>query len=81
MPKAKWSLQPGNAIAFDFRVLHGARGNHTNRRRRALSLRFVGDNADYCPRKGQTSTPFLGHNMILGQKLRRNWFPVIWENG
>ena len=80
MPIAEWSLQVGDAIAFDFRVLHGARGNYTNRRRRALSLRFVGDDAVYCPRPGQTSPPFPGHNMIPGQKLRRDWFPIIWQN-
>ena len=80
MPIAEWSLQPGDAIAFDFRVLRGARGNHTSRRRRVLSLRFVGDDAVYCPRSGQTSPPFTGHNMIPGQKLRRDWFPVIWQN-
>ena len=77
MPIADWSLQPGDAIAFDFHVLHGARGNHTKRSRRALSLRFVGEDAVYCPCPGQTSPPFTGHNMIPGQKLRRGWFPII----
>ena len=23
----EWTMQPGDAVAFDFRVLHGARGN------------------------------------------------------
>ena len=69
---------PGDAVAFDFRILHGARGNHTDRRRRALSLRFVGDDAVYVERPGRTSPPFPGHNMKPGQKLRTDWFPVIW---
>ena len=77
---AEWALEPGDAIAFDFRVLHGARGNHTSKRRRALSLRFVGDDAVYCARPGQTSPPFPGHNMVPGQKLRTDWFPVIWPH-
>ena len=39
MDVAEWALAPGDAVAFDFRILHGARGNHTDvRRRRALSL-------------------------------------------
>ena len=80
MPIAEWSLQPGDTIAFNFRVLHGARGNHTKRRRRALSLRFVGDDAVYSPRPGRTSPPFPGHNMVPGQKLRKDWFPIIWPN-
>jgi len=78
MPIAEWPLQPGDAVAFDFRILHGARGNHTERRRRALSLRFVGDDAVYCVRPGRTSPPFPGHDMQPGQKLREDWFPIIW---
>jgi len=35
MPIAEWSLKRVDAIAFDFRVLHGARENHANKRRRA----------------------------------------------
>ena len=38
-------MQPGDAVAFHYRTLHGARGNFTDRRRRAFSLRFVGDDA------------------------------------
>lgn len=78
MDVAEWALSPGDAVAFDFRILHGARGNHTDRRRRALSLRFVGDDAVYVERPGRTSPPFPGHNMKPGQKLRTDWFPVIW---
>jgi len=78
MDVVEWPLQPGDAVAFDFRILHGARGNHTERRRRALSLRFVGDDAVYCVRPGRTSPPFPGHDMQPGQKLREDWFPIIW---
>jgi len=79
MPIAEWPLSPGDAIAFNFRVLHGTRGNHTNKRRRALSLRFIGDDAVYCTRPGRTSPPFPDHNMVPGQKLREDWFPIIWK--
>lgn len=79
MPIAEWPLVPGDAVAFDFRILHGARGNQTTRRRRALSLRFVGDDAVYCERPGPTSPPFPDHNMSQGQKLRKDWFPVIFS--
>jgi ectoine hydroxylase-related dioxygenase (phytanoyl-CoA dioxygenase family) len=47
-------------------------------RRRAFSLRLVGDDARYCQRPGPTSPPFPGHDMVAGQKLRTDWFPVIW---
>lgn len=77
----EWALEPGDAVAFHFRILHGARGNETPRRRRAFSLRMVGDDARYVDRPGPTSPPFPGHGMTAGQRLREDWFPVIWRRG
>ncbi|MEP4196624.1 MAG: phytanoyl-CoA dioxygenase family protein [Aliishimia sp.] len=73
----EWPMMPGDAIAFNFRTLHGARGNHTNARRRAFSLRLVGDDARYVERPGPTSPPFPGHDMEAGEQLREDWFPVL----
>lgn len=78
MDVLEWPMAPGDAVAFDFRCLHGARGNTTDRRRRAFSLRLVGDDARYVTRPGRTSPPFPGHGMEPGQRLREDWFPVIW---
>jgi ectoine hydroxylase-related dioxygenase (phytanoyl-CoA dioxygenase family) len=77
MPVREWSLAPGDAVAFHFDTLHGARGNETGDRRRAFSLRLVGDDARYTTRPGRTSPPFPGHNMADGQRLREDWFPVL----
>jgi len=74
----EWPMQPGDAIAFHYKTVHGARGNMSARRRRAFSMRWVGDDAHYVPRPGRTSPPFPGHNMTDGQRLREDWFPVIW---
>jgi len=74
----EWQMEPGDAVAFDFRTLHGARGNLTAARRRAFSLRLVGDDARYVTRPGRTSPPFPGHEMEDGQKLREDWFPQIY---
>ncbi len=74
----EWPMQPGDAVLFDFRTVHGARGNFSPNRRRALSMRWVGDDARYITRPGRTSPPFPGHDMTEGQKLREDWFPVIW---
>lgn len=79
MDVREWSLAPGDAVAFHFAVLHGARGNETDRRRRAFSLRMVGDDARYVTRPGPTSPPFPGHGMQDGQRLRDDWFPVIYK--
>lgn len=73
----EWQMQPGDAVAFDFCTLHGARGNTSNSRRRAFSLRLVGDDARYVTRPGPTSPPFPGHDMQEGQRLREDWFPIL----
>ena len=73
----EWEMEPGDAVAFNFRTLHGARGNTTVNRRRAFSLRLVGEDARYVERPGPTSPPFPGHGMRAGERLREDWFPVL----
>lgn len=77
MQVLEWALEPGDAVAFDFLTLHGARGNTTDRRRRAFSLRLLGDDARYVERPGRTSPPYPGHDMQPGQRLRQDWFPML----
>jgi len=73
----EWAMEPGDAVIFDFRTVHGARGNLSSGRRRVLSLRWVGDDARYAERPGRTSPPYPGHAMTAGQRLREDWFPII----
>lgn len=75
----EWTMEPGDAVAFNFMTLHGARGNETTNRRRAFSLRLIGDDARYVSRPGPTSPPFPGHDMQDGQRLREDWFPILLE--
>jgi ectoine hydroxylase-related dioxygenase (phytanoyl-CoA dioxygenase family) len=75
----EWEMEPGDAVAFNYRTLHGARGNTADQRRRAFSLRLVGDDARYVERPGPTSPPFPGHDMQPGQRLREDWFPVLLQ--
>ena len=77
MKVVEFEMEPGDAVAFNYRTLHGARGNQSDSRRRAFSLRLVGDDARYVERPGRTSPPFPGHDMTPGQCLREDWFPVL----
>lgn len=79
MRVVEWEMQPGDAVAFNYKVLHGTRGNVLIRRRRAFALRLLGDDARYVERAGPTSPPFPGHDMEPGQRLREDWFPVIFS--
>jgi ectoine hydroxylase-related dioxygenase (phytanoyl-CoA dioxygenase family) len=75
----EWTMEPGDAVAFNYGILHGARGSQSTARRRAFSLRLLGDDATYTQRPGPTSPPFPGHEMAQGQKLRTDWFPMLIE--
>ena len=77
MDVREFEMEPGDAVAFHYGVLHGARGNESTTRRRAFSLRLLGDDARYVERQGRTSPPFPGHDMIAGQVLREDWFPFL----
>ncbi len=79
MKIVEFEMEPGDAVAFNYRTLHGARGNTSESRRRAFSLRLVGDDARYVERPGRTSPPFPGHDMVPGQRLREDWFPVLLQ--
>ena len=75
----EWEMEPGDAVAFNYKILHGARANTSTSRRRAFSLRLVGDDARYVERPGRTSPPYPGHNMTPGQRLREDWFPILLQ--
>lgn len=79
MDVREWQMQPGDAVAFNYGILHGARGNTSSARRRAFSLRLLGDDARYTQRPGPTSPPFPDHNMEQGQRLREDWFPLLYQ--
>ena len=71
-------MAPGDVVAFTYGILHGARGNDSPTRRRAFSLRLVGDDARYTTRPGRTSPPFPDHGMTQGDRLRQDWFPTLY---
>ena len=76
-----FDLEPGDAVAFDFHTLHNAPPNHAATRRRAVSLRYVGEDARYLDRPHAVSPPFpdLGLRAEPGEPLPEDWFPVVWE--
>ena len=72
-------LKLGDAILFNFKTVHGAPGNNTKNQRRAFSMRFIGDDVRYIDRESETSPPFAGINLKVGDTLRTDWFPVVWS--
>ena len=78
---AGWDMEPGDAIAFDFRTVHGAPGNPSARSRRVFSARWVGDDAVYAERAGKGSPPFSGLAMRDGDPFDAPIFPVVHAAG
>ena len=70
----------GDAILFNFKVLHSSSGNETNTSRRAFSMRFIGDDVKYLGRGGETSPPFKGIGLKDGEVMRKDWFPIVWTS-
>lgn len=75
-----WDLQPGDAIAFNFMTVHGAPGNRqSGNSRRVVSFRWLGDEAVYVDRGGETSPPYrhLAEQLSAGDPLPEKEFPFI----
>ncbi len=73
-----WELEPGDCVYFHMLTLHAAGG--ATRRRRALSVRFLGDDATHAPRRWKTSPDFPElAGLPPGAPMEHPLFPVLWE--
>lgn len=75
-----WEMQPGDAVAFSFGTLHGAPANSSDQRRRVISVRWVGDDARFIQRPGNTSPAFPDLNYEDGAPFGGQQFPVIYSS-
>ena len=72
-----WELEPGDVVYFHMLTLHAAGG--ATRRRRALSIRFLGDDAIHAPRPWKTSPDFPElADLPAGAPMKHAIFPVLW---
>ena len=74
-----WALKPGDAVAFNYKTLHGAPANNSaSTGRRAFSLRLLGDDIRFARREGVvTSPPFRGVELKHGAVMDAPEFPLI----
>ena len=74
-----WDLKPGDAVAFNYKTLHGAPANNSaSTGRRAFSLRLLGDDVRFARREGVvTSPPFRGVTLQHGAVMDAPEFPMI----
>ena len=73
-----WAMEPGDVVAFNFKTIHAANPNLVKTANRTISFRLIGDDVRYLERPGRTSPNFQGIDQDNGERLREDWFPVIW---
>jgi ectoine hydroxylase-related dioxygenase (phytanoyl-CoA dioxygenase family) len=73
-----WELEPGDVVFFHMLTLHAAGG--ATQRRRAFSVRFLGDDATHAPRAWRTSPDFpgLADDLPAGAPMDHELFPMLW---
>jgi len=72
-----WDMEPGDVLVFHPLTLHGSYGNSSRvRRRRALALRWVGDDVVYAPSDKRMPVHYR-HKSEVGGPLRGAAFPRI----
>ena len=74
----RFDLAPGDAVLFHGRLIHGAGGNPSPRRRRTLALRFAGDDVRWRPHSG-TFRPLARAGLAAGAPLSGPLFPILWR--
>lgn len=72
-----WDMEPGDVLIFHPLTLHGSYGNASRtRRRRALALRWTGDDVVYAPSSKRMPIHYT-HESVVGGPLRGAAFPRI----
>jgi ectoine hydroxylase-related dioxygenase (phytanoyl-CoA dioxygenase family) len=74
-----WSLESGDAIAFDPFAIHGASGNRSQTRARRFVARFAAEDVRIAPSAVPWATIIAGHGLEEGDLLRGEKFPLLWR--
>ena len=78
-PILGWALEPGDVVMFHMLAVHHSYGVPGASRRRAFSLRFLGDDMTHAPRHWRTSPPFPGleDELPAGAPMDHPLFPLL----
>lgn len=74
-----WAMEPGDAVFFHMLTIHHSYGVPGANRRRAFSLRFLGDDMVHAPRTWVTSPQFDGleDQIPAGAPMDHELFPLL----
>lgn len=76
-----FDVEPGDALLFDYRIVHRSRGNSTDRRRVAVSWRWLGDSAVWAPIHGADPVISQEHTTLRpGDRITDDKaFPLVFR--
>tara|TARA_B110000037_G_scaffold222050_1_gene295298 strand:- start:510 stop:1310 length:801 start_codon:yes stop_codon:yes gene_type:complete len=75
-----YNMRPGDAIFFHNKTLHRSLPSSKNKKRRALSLRMLGDNSvltNICAKNPQPPFEKFGMKITEGAPPDKKWFPEL----
>jgi len=73
-----FDVMPGDVIIHHVMTLHGSGGNRSDRWRRAMSLRYCGDQVRYFDRPGAIAQVGVAHDLKDGDRLFSRDYPIVW---
>jgi ectoine hydroxylase-related dioxygenase (phytanoyl-CoA dioxygenase family) len=76
----RYSLAPGDAIAFHMLTIHGSAGCPGNTRRRVFSAPYIGDDVRHSPPDWNTSPDFPNlKNELFNAEMDHPLFPIVYR--
>lgn len=73
--------EPGDVIVHHSRLVHGSGPNYAgDRTRRAVSLRYTGDDVTYWFHRSAPPQPHHAHRLQNGDIIDCEQFPVVWRS-
>lgn len=76
-PVITFEAEPGDVVVFHPRALHTAYGSAPDRPRRTFTLRFMGDDVRWRPRRSMFHPWMRECGLQKGDVLDHPWFPVV----
>ncbi len=74
-----FDVEPGDVIIHHVLTVHGAGGNRTrDQYRRAVTLRYCGDDVRYYNKPGAAEPPALSTRLVDGSPLYDKAYPRVW---
>ena len=82
-PIRTFAVEPGDLIAFHMKTIHGqsAGKKPASCGRRTFVMRWLGDDVVFSERPWETSPPFAGLPLNIGEPLPETYFPIFVGEG